>query len=60
MIKKPFQKMPECKKIKWATKELAEEYLEYGKNCGHYKESHNVYFCLDCLKFHIGRDHSND
>lgn len=45
----------ECSKVKYGTRTLAQSALSRGKQDGFYLDNHQVYYCLNCLHFHIGR-----
>lgn len=47
--------MRDCSKNKWPTRAKAQEHLQIGKTSKHYQPSHQVYYCLECLNFHVGR-----
>lgn len=43
-----------CKKIGYATVEIACDALDRGRESGHYDDTCVVYVCIDCNCFHIG------
>lgn len=51
-------KKMKCKKKAYSTREIAERYLEEGKDSGHYSEDYTTYICLECMKYHIGGNHT--
>lgn len=52
--------MRECTKIKYGSRELGIAALARGKQGGIYQPSHQVYYCLECNHFHIGRSRTKE